>query len=510
MKKTPVEEIDDFLFTIDEITIPVKVLVMDAPQYQALVRNNWLLKTNTNLNWETQELKILYQGQYTIVPAICDTFNKQLKKAPVFEFEEEKEMPFTETYMAFGLPSNWAEETEQEIFEESREWKKHAIENDLDPQREVKNGTKLLALLVEKGYQKNAIGLIRETLFDAAYNSALNKFYYYPHDAEMIFDLTMALINGATQEDVHQMKEVEYIEYTIELAEFDYEDECLECYALSILLPDENDENEIEFGISELVEKLPTTSIYLLKKQSPLQLKYFNNHGQKIRPEKAHEIDVEYDLRYPGKNTLVLQPKSLTKINLKIALKIPPGAMVQIASRLSLASKEINIRGRVIDAEYTGNITIMLQNETDKPFKIEHAKKIAQANYLPLINISGLQSVNNREQLGKSERKMQEIGIIYSNIFQDENPQIVSNFIEIVKHTLLSNPNIIRTTENYHFLEKKLFQINMGLLEPQQQRQLKQLIAEFADIFAKDNNDLGKTDIVQHQIHTGDALPKHQ
>ncbi|KAG9298640.1 hypothetical protein G9A89_012708 [Geosiphon pyriformis] len=64
----------------------------------------------------------------------------------------------------------------------------------------------------------------KETSFDAAYNSALNKLYHYPYNAEMIFDLAMALINGATQEDVYQMKEAEYIEYTIELAGFDYED----------------------------------------------------------------------------------------------------------------------------------------------------------------------------------------------------------------------------------------------------------------------------------------------
>ncbi|KAG9301940.1 hypothetical protein G9A89_020984 [Geosiphon pyriformis] len=167
---------------------------------------------------------------------------------------------------------------------------------------------------------------------------------------------------------------------------------CLECYALSIPLLNENDENKIEFGVSELVEKLLTISIYLLEKQPSLQLKYFDNHGQGIRPEKAHEIDF------------------LTKINLKIAFEIPPGAMVQIASKSSLASKGINIRRGVIDAEYTGDITIMLQNETDKLFKIEHAEKIAQAIYLFLINISGLQSVNNREQLGKSERGMQDFG----------------------------------------------------------------------------------------------------
>ncbi|KAG9292866.1 hypothetical protein G9A89_016228 [Geosiphon pyriformis] len=365
-------------------------------------------------------------------------------------------MPLTETYMAFRSPSNWAEETEQEIFEESRGWKKVRYST-LEPQKEppyiplkCKNCKKKLSSMracisPKKEYETctcyfykachrkqfespkrsgkwdktpcltcgkklpeecNWINVAirrgvcdqicqyalliskkvrRGTPFDAAYNSTLNKLYHYPHDTKIIFDLAIALINGATQED-----------YTIELARFDYENEvetyhqiakqmniqlckecCLEYYALSIPLPDENDENKIEFGVSELVEELPTTPIYLLKKQPSLQLKYFDNHGQGIRPEKAHKIDAGYDLKYPEKDTLVLQPKSLTKINLKIALKIPPGAMVQIASRSSLASKEINIRGEVIDAEYTGNITIMLQNETDKPFKIEHAEKIA-------------------------------------------------------------------------------------------------------------------------------------
>ncbi|KAG9284925.1 hypothetical protein G9A89_006303 [Geosiphon pyriformis] len=64
MKKTPVGEIDNFLFIFDEIIIPVKVLVMDAPQYQALVGNNWLQKANAKLDWETQELQISYQGQH--------------------------------------------------------------------------------------------------------------------------------------------------------------------------------------------------------------------------------------------------------------------------------------------------------------------------------------------------------------------------------------------------------------------------------------------------------------
>ncbi|KAG9306672.1 hypothetical protein G9A89_004219 [Geosiphon pyriformis] len=46
------------------------------------------------------------------------------EKALVFEFEEEKKILLTETYMGLGSPSNWAEETEQEIFKELRGWKK--------------------------------------------------------------------------------------------------------------------------------------------------------------------------------------------------------------------------------------------------------------------------------------------------------------------------------------------------------------------------------------------------
>ncbi|KAG9285907.1 hypothetical protein G9A89_013332 [Geosiphon pyriformis] len=116
MKKTSVGEIDNFPFTLDGITIPVKVLVMDAPQYQALIRNDWLQKANANLNWKTQELTISYQGQHTQVPVTCGTFNKRSEKAPAFEFEPEEEKPLIETFMALGLTSNWANKTKQEHF----------------------------------------------------------------------------------------------------------------------------------------------------------------------------------------------------------------------------------------------------------------------------------------------------------------------------------------------------------------------------------------------------------
>ncbi|KAG9291954.1 hypothetical protein G9A89_004892 [Geosiphon pyriformis] len=673
IKKTPVGEIDNFPFTLNGITIPTEILVMDAPQYQALVRNDWLQKANAKLDWETQELQISYQGQHAQVPTTCGIFNKHSEKALAFEFEPEEEKPIIETFMALGSMSNWADETEQEHFTphskpETSGWnipyskseprkqcpyiplkykdchkKLLSIGACISTEEEYENHTCYYCkachreqwshLIKRSGKWDNTPCLTcgdmlpekcnwidvtmrggvcdqtcqyalsiskkvkRGTPFNAAYNSALNKLYHYLHDAKMIFDLAIALINGATKKNVRQMKEAEYIEYIMELAGFDYEDECPECYALNISLPSENDENEIEFEELEETEEIEITPIYLIKNQPALQLKYFNNNGQGIKSKKTHEIDAGYDLRYPDKDTLVLKLKSLTKINLKIALEIPPEAMVQIASRSSLASKGINVRGGIINAGYTGDITI------------EHAKKIAQAIYLPLINILGLQLVNQKEQLGKSDRGTQgfgstgrftvpvnialntqnefhqilrlsqpitispfgehpeiytcpkptttqqifesnkqvclehnilipniyipegtkkvrvtfynpnnysiillnnlKIGVIHSNIFQKELPQTVPDFSEIIRHSLPKiNPN--PSFENYHIVMEKLSRINMGQLEPQQQTQLKELIAEFADIFAENNNDLGRTDLVQHQIYIGDAKPRRQ
>ncbi|KAG9288066.1 hypothetical protein G9A89_017661 [Geosiphon pyriformis] len=263
MKKTPVEEIDNFPFTLNGITIPVKVLVMDASQ------------------------------QHARVPAICGTFNKCSEKAPAFEFEPEEKKQIIETFMALGSTSNWADETEQEHFishtkPETSGWNIPYLKPEprkqrpyiplkckdchkkllsmgacISPEEKYENHTCYYCKACHRESRKwdNAPCLTcgdmlpeecnwidvamrggicnqtcqyalsisekvkRRTPFNAAYNNALNKLYHYPHDAEMIFDLAIALINGATKEDVRQMKEAEYIEYTMELAGFDYKDE---------------------------------------------------------------------------------------------------------------------------------------------------------------------------------------------------------------------------------------------------------------------------------------------
>ena len=47
-------------------------------------------------------------------------------------------------------------------------------------------------------------------------------------------------------------------------------------------------------------------------------------------------------------------------------------------------------------------------------------------------------------------------------------------------------------------------------LEPKEQERLFILLVKYADVFALSNDKLGRTDILQHEIYTGDAPPIRQ
>ncbi|KAG9306359.1 hypothetical protein G9A89_018242 [Geosiphon pyriformis] len=140
----------------------------------------------------------------------------------------------------------------------------------------------------------------------------------------------------------------------------------------------------------------------LTKKQ---ELKWFSDNDEGIMPECVHNIDAEFDLRYPGKDAIKLEPHLRTCINLKIALEILATTIVQLAFRSSLAKK-----GEIIDAGYVENIIAMLQNDSEKAYVIEPNERIAQAIFLSLVKIAQLISVENRKELGITARGIQRFG----------------------------------------------------------------------------------------------------
>ena len=69
-----------------------------------------------------------------------------------------------------------------------------------------------------------------------------------------------------------------------------------------------------------------------------------------------------------------------------------------------MAKKGVEVKAGTIDAGYTGDIGIYLFNNSNTTQQIQPNERIAQAIFLPLVNISNLKEVNTREELGQTAR----------------------------------------------------------------------------------------------------------
>lgn len=103
--------------------------------------------------------------------------------------------------------------------------------------------------------------------------------------------------------------------------------------------------------------------------------------NEKLLPFYATNLSAGCDLRYSGEDTITLNPmqRCLVPTGLKIAL--PPGLEAQIRPRSGLAIKYgitvLNSPG-TIDADYRGEICVILVNLSDEPFDINPMERIAQ------------------------------------------------------------------------------------------------------------------------------------
>ncbi|CAG8799362.1 12641_t:CDS:2, partial [Racocetra fulgida] len=126
--------------------------------------------------------------------------------------------------------------------------------------------------------------------------------------------------------------------------------------------------------------------------------------------EDSHEHDADFDLRYPGEEAILVYPHQIIMIDLYLAIEVPVGTVCQLMSRSSLAKKGIEVKGGTIDAGYTGNIGVLLHNNSNEPYEIQPNERIAQAIFLQLAPIEGMTSVDTREGLGESSHGTQGFG----------------------------------------------------------------------------------------------------
>ncbi|KAG9298633.1 hypothetical protein G9A89_012701 [Geosiphon pyriformis] len=544
--KTLIGEINDFSFEVNSIITSINILVMEATQYQALVGNDWLSKTNAILDWTTQKLQL---SQNTM----CGHFKTINSTTPLIKFEEEERKP---TWEAYQKEKNDKEKKKETTTTNTTSFNSYTY---FIPPQSIYCRPKLIYVncdkklssmgtccaddkeyamkqgkwdnqpcltcgktLLDEGMWNNIPGdwVKKGTPIEAAWRRAVQQLNSCPHDDDEIWQMTLAKIEGTSLEEIKKIKN--------------------------------NSPEPIELD---------------------WDLEPYSDNNESIIPEHVQDTDAGFDLRYPEKEAIKLEPNSHTCIDLKIALEIPATTMVQLASKSSLVKKKINIRGGIIDAGYIRNIIVMLQNNSEKAYIIEPNEKIAQAIFLPLVKIAQLvgiqefrstgridilvnmieekvidkeeiisthqsisilpydqymlaikKKVRDQAQLFETEAiicKSEEIGftnlyilakspknikiLIYNTTgsvikipkrtiirylttkVEDQPPNYITDFLQLCGYVDITSQIIYGKSECYLLQPEQLEQINMGNLDPLQQIQFKMLLNNFNDIFASKN-----------------------
>ena len=109
---------------------------------------------------------------------------------------------------------------------------------------------------------------------------------------------------------------------------------------------------------------------------------YVVNKSNHRLPEYATPMSAGIDLKANISEPIVLGPLQRTLIQTDLYMAIPEGYELQIRSRSGLALKNgifcLNAPG-TIDADYRGNVGVILANFSDTPFIINPGDRIAQA-----------------------------------------------------------------------------------------------------------------------------------
>ena len=111
-----------------------------------------------------------------------------------------------------------------------------------------------------------------------------------------------------------------------------------------------------------------------------MELKVINRSHHPL-PEYATPLSAGLDLRANLSAPVTLQPLGRALIPTGLFIALPPGFEAQVRPRSGLALKKgigvINSPG-TIDADYRGEIGVILVNLSDEPFVVQDGERIAQ------------------------------------------------------------------------------------------------------------------------------------
>lgn len=111
-----------------------------------------------------------------------------------------------------------------------------------------------------------------------------------------------------------------------------------------------------------------------------MKVKVINRSGNAL-PEYSTALSAGVDLRADNEEPIVLEPLGRAMVPTGLFVEIPAGYELQVRPRSGLAAKKgvtvLNSPGTV-DADYRGEIKVILINLGSEPFVVERGERIAQ------------------------------------------------------------------------------------------------------------------------------------
>ena len=105
------------------------------------------------------------------------------------------------------------------------------------------------------------------------------------------------------------------------------------------------------------------------------------NKSEKSLPQYATPLSAGMDVRAANEQPIKIDPLQRAIVPTGLFLEIPAGYEVQVRPRSGLAAKKgitvLNAPG-TIDADYRGEVCVILVNLSSEPFVVENGERIAQ------------------------------------------------------------------------------------------------------------------------------------
>ena len=135
---------------------------------------------------------------------------------------------------------------------------------------------------------------------------------------------------------------------------------------------------------------------------SEMSLPVFKMSEHATLPARGSEFAAGYDLFAAYDGAIAGRGKGIVKTD--IAMAIPGGYYGRVAPRSGLAvKKHIDVGAGVIDADYRGNVGVVLFNHSEEEFAVKAGDRIAQL-IITKIETPPMLEVGSFEELGDTVR----------------------------------------------------------------------------------------------------------